>query len=136
MSLNYLLPSGTGATSPIILGDRISISTPELIAGYTSPILNGVVINMLIDVSDNNITWTLNPKVFRFFWDTTFANNVNMNVPNAYQQNFKQSFTPDGISGGIAGAIFNNTYQSFFTIQANPALVGVSVTVYYIYWNI
>lgn len=91
---------------------------------------------MQISVNDNNLTWTLDPKVFRFFWDVTIANNVNMKVPNTYQQNFKQYFTPDGVTGGPAGAIYDNTFNSFFTIQANPNLLGVFVEIVYCYWDI
>lgn len=136
MGLNLNLPSGGGAASPILQADKIEITTAQLVAGYTSPVLNGIVCFMQINVIDNNITWTLNPKVFRFFWDTTFSNFVNMNVPNIYSQNFQQFFTPDGVTGGTPGAIYTTTGASFFTIQANPALVGVAVSVNYLYWNI
>jgi hypothetical protein len=59
-----------------------------------------------------------------------------MNVPNGISQNFSQTFTPDAITGGLAGAVYSNTYGSFFTIQANPALLGVSVLVEYLWWDI
>jgi len=136
MGLNLNLPSGGGALGPIYQGRPIAITTPELVAGYTSTQLEGIVCFMQINVIDNNITWTLNPKVFRFFWDTTISNFVNMNVPNTYSQSFKQFFTPDGITGGTPGAVYTNSYSSFFTIQANPALVGVAVEINYCYWDI
>lgn len=135
MSLNYTLATGTPA--PVLLStDGIQITTSELIAGYTSPTLNGLVICIKIKVNDNNLTWGLNPKVFRYFWDTTIGSNINMNVPNGISQNFQQTFTPDGITGGLNGAIYALTYNSFFTIQANPALLGVSVRIDYLYWDI
>jgi hypothetical protein len=136
MSLSYLLPSTGGSTGPILQADKIVITTVELIAGYTSPTLQGLPVFMVISVYDNNLTWTLDPKVFRFFWDVTIANNVNMKVPNTYTQDFRQYFTPDGVTGGPAGAIFANTYNSFFTIQANPNLIGVFVDINYCYWDI
>jgi hypothetical protein len=136
MSLSYLLPSTGGSTGPILQANKIVITTVELIAGYTSQLLNGLPVFMQISVNDNNATWTLDPKVFRFFWDVNIANNVNMKVPNTYTQDFKQYFTPDGVTGGPAGAIYENTNDSFFTIQANPNLIGVSVEIIYCYWDI
>lgn len=135
MSVNYT-PASSAPASLFVNQGRFTITTAELIAGYTSPLLDGIVISMQIKVNDNNITWTLNPKVFRYFWDTTIGNNINMNVPNIYSQNFIQTFTPDAITGGIAGAVYANTYSSFITVQANPLLVGVSVQINYLYWDI
>lgn len=135
MGLNLNLPSGAPA-SAIVNQAKFTITTAELIAGYTSPALDGIVIMMKIIVNDNNVTWGLNPKVFRYFWDSTIGNNVNMNVPNGYSQNFTQTFTPDAITGGLAGAVYANTFSSFITVQANPALSGVYVQIFYLYWDI
>lgn len=135
MSVNYTPSSSAPAVSLLGQG-KITITTAELIAGYTSPTFDGIVISMKIIVSDNNATWGLNPKVFRYFWDSTIGNNVNMNVPNSYSQNFIQTFTPDAITGGLAGAVYASTYSSFITIQANPALLGVFVQIFYLYWDI
>jgi hypothetical protein len=134
MSVNYTPPSAAAAI--YINQSKVAVTTADLIAGYTSPTLDGLVICMRITVKDNNATWGLNPKVFRYFWDTTIGNNINMNVPNGISQNFSQTFTPDAITGGLAGAVYSNTYGSFFTIQANPALLGVSVLVEYLWWDI
>lgn len=135
MSVNYT-PATSSPASAIVNQGRFTITTADLIAGYTSPTFDGIVIMMRIVVNDNNATWGLNPKVFRYFWDSTIGNNVNMNIPNGYSQNFMQTFTPDAITGGLAGAIYNNTYSSFITVQANPALLGVFVQIYYLYWDI
>jgi hypothetical protein len=134
MSVNYTPPSAAAAS--LINQSKVAITTADLIAGYTSPTLDGLVICMRITVEDNNATWGLNPKVFRYFWDTTIGNSINMNVPNGISQNFSQTFTPDAITGGLAGALYANTYSSFFTIQANPALLGISVLVEYLWWDI